>query len=71
MEKELTKKSNKLYMKWNGDDNSLNSRNKYIKMSYFPEPYTHSERFSNYATKSNSKKQQGLLIHRKLLKELI
>ena len=47
-------------------------------MSYFPEPHTHSKNkievelhLSNYATKSDLKKMQQMLIHQNLLKRLM
>ena len=71
VEKVIKKKGDKLYVKSKGYDNSFNSwidkKDILYKMSYFPQPYTHSKNkikaeldFSNYATKSDLKNATGV-----------
>ena len=70
VEKVIKKKDDKLYVIWKGYDKSFNELIKKIslyKMSYFPEPNTHSKDkikvaldLSSYASKSDLKSATGV-----------
>ena len=81
VEKVIERKVDKLYVKLKDYDHSFNSwidkKRSLYKTCFFPEPYTCSKNkikveldLPNYATKSDSKKQQAF-INQNLLKRLI